>query len=265
MRQHVTVALSGDGGDEALAGTRLREIPAIRFRQLLPAPVAMGASVLLRRLEDLAISPARLSQRLVQLSNSDNTSIIQNLLCWVRGDEHQRLCGGLPALPVRRLFEPGWEHQLPSHVSRLERLSAHATEVYGRLLLPNDFLFKVDTASMRESLEVRVPLFDEGLFAFGLSLPHVLKARIETGNGVRGIAKKWLPPSVATRPKQGFRIPIDRWVTPAFKARLRETLLGRSTRLPDFFHIDSYRPIVEAFCDQRAAPGISRQGCINGP
>ena len=155
----------------------------------------------------------------------------------------------------------GWGHQLPSHVSRLERLSAHATEVYGRLLLPNDFLFKVDTASMRESLEVRVPLSDEDLFAFGLSLPHVLKARGPNCKRVlRGIAKKWLPPSVATRPKQGFRIPIDRWVTPAFKARLRETLLGRSTRLPDFFHIDSYRPIVEAFCDQRAAPGISRQG-----
>ena len=113
-------------------------------------------------------------------SNSDNTSIIQNLLCWVRGDEHQRLCGGLPALPVRRLFEPGWEHQLPSHVSRLERLSAHATEVYGRLLLPNDFLFKVDTASMRESLEVRVPLFENGS-----CLPSVSRCRMFLRPGVK--------------------------------------------------------------------------------
>ena len=53
----------------------------------------------------------------------------------------------------------------PPRASRLERLSAHATEINTRLTLPNDFLFKVDTASMRESLEVRVPMLDEDLFA----------------------------------------------------------------------------------------------------
>ena len=53
----------------------------------------------------------------------------------------------------------------------MERLSAHATEVNTRLVLPNDFLFKVDIASMKESLEVRVPMLDEDLFAFGFSLP----------------------------------------------------------------------------------------------
>ena len=61
----------------------------------------------------------------------------------------RRLCRDSDALPVRRLFEPQWTYNLPDGYSRLERLSAHLTEVNTRLILPNDFLFKVDTASMR--------------------------------------------------------------------------------------------------------------------
>jgi asparagine synthase (glutamine-hydrolysing) len=75
---------------------------------------------------------------------------------------------------VRRWFEPQWEYHFPSKASRLERLSGYATEAYARLILPNGFLFKVDTASMKESLEVRVPMLDDELFTFGLSLPHHL-------------------------------------------------------------------------------------------
>ena len=88
-------------------------------------------------------------------------------------------------------------------------------------MLPNDFLFKVDTASMRESLEVRVPMLDEDLFAFGLSLPHRLKVNGRTCKRVlREVAKRRLPPAVANKPKWGFGIPVDTWVDADFKARL---------------------------------------------
>ena len=139
-------------------------------------------------------------------------------------------------LPVRRLFEPQWEYHLPRKASRLERLLRTATEVNTRLVLPNDFLFKVDTASMRESLEVRVPMLDEDLFAFGLSLPHCLKVNGRTCKRVlRAVAKRKLPPEVANKPKWGFGIPVDTWVNADFKARLRDALLGPSSRLPEFF------------------------------
>jgi asparagine synthase (glutamine-hydrolysing) len=212
-------------------------------------------------LERLAVVPERLPQRLKELAGADDTSIIQNLLCWVREEEHRHLCQDMAALPVRRLFEPQWEHDLLPYASRLERLSAHATEIYTRLLLPNDFLFKVDTASMRESLEVRVPMLDEALFAFGLSLPHSLKVKGQIGKRVlRAVAKSWLPPAVASKPKRGFEIPVDNWVHADFKIRLRDTLLGPSSQLPEFFRPEVYRPLVEAFCEGRPCPGISRQG-----
>jgi asparagine synthase (glutamine-hydrolysing) len=262
MRRHVTVALSGDGGDEGFGGYALyRRIASITRWQTLPRPIWRGASVALVPLERLAVVPERLPQRLRELTGADDTSVIQTLLCWVREQEHRHLCRDMDVLPVRRLFEPQWEHALRPSASRLERLSAHATEIYTRLLLPNDFLFKVDTASMRESLEVRVPMLDEELFAFGLSLPHSLKAKGRTCKRVlRAVAKSWLPPSVATKPKRGFEIPVDRWVHSDFKMRLRDTLLGPSSRLPEFFRPDAYRPMLEAFCEGRPCPGISRQG-----
>ena len=212
-------------------------------------------------LERLAVVPKRLPQRLRDLAGADDTSVMQNLLCWVREHEHKRLCRDMDVLPVRRLFEPQWEHDLPPKTSRLERLSAHATEIHTRLLLPDDFLFKVDTASMRESLEVRVPMLDEELFAFGLSLPHDLKVQGRMCKRVlRAVAQSWLPPAVASKPKRGFEIPVDSWVNADFKMRLKDALLGPSSRLPDFFRPEAYRPMVQAFCEGRPCPGISRQG-----
>jgi asparagine synthase (glutamine-hydrolysing) len=127
--------------------------------------------------------------------------------------------------------------------------------------LPNDFLFKVDLASMKEGLEIRVPFLDEELFGFGLSLPHRMKVRGQNCKHLlRAIAARWLPAEVARKPKHGFGIPVDAWVTPEFKSRLKRVLLNPSSRLSDFFRPEIFRPVVEAFCDGRPFPGVSRQG-----
>src|SRR5262249_25540983 len=157
-------------------------------------------------------------------------SIIQNLFCWTREREHRSLCCDTDLLPVTRLFEPRWEHHLPQSASRLERLSLLATEANVRLMLPNDFLFKVDTASMKESMEIRVPMLDEDLFDFGLSLPHSLKVNGRTcKNVLRRVAQQRLPAEVASKPKKGFSVPVDSWVDPEFKLRLKDALLGTSS------------------------------------
>jgi len=128
-------------------------------------------------------------------------------------------------------------------------------------MLPNDFLFKVDIASMKESLEVRVPMLDEDLFAFGLTLPHRLKVIGRTCKRVlREVAKRRLPSAVANKPKLGFAIPVDSWVDAHFKECMRGALLGPSSRLPEFFRPEVYRPMVEAFCQGRLYPGMSRPG-----
>ena len=200
-------------------------------------------------------------QRLRDLTGADDTTVIQSLFCWLREADHRSLCRDTNLLPIRRLFEPQWEHSLPRSASRLERLSAHTTEANLRLDLPGDYLFKVDMASMKESLEVRVPMLDEDLFAFGLSLPHDLKVKGRTCKKVlRAVAEQRLPPSVANKPKMGFGIPVDKWVDKNFKECLRESLLGQSTSLPEFFRPSVYRPMVEAFHEGRPCRGMSRQG-----
>jgi asparagine synthase (glutamine-hydrolysing) len=261
MRRHVTVALSGDGGDEAFGGYNLHwRIAQIARCQRIPVQLWHCGAAVLGRLAQLGILSARWPQRIQNLSGADNTSIIQTLWCWIREEEHARLCRDTGMLPVRRLFEPQWNYDLPKAASRLESLAAQLTEINTRLILPNDFLFKVDTASMKESLEIRVPMLDEDLFSFALSLPYDLNVRGRKGKRVlREIAKRRLPQAIAAKSKHGFGIPLDCWVENDFKARLRDTLLGPSSRLSEFFQPEVYRPIIEAFCSNRSNPAISRQ------
>ena len=260
MRHYVTVVLSGDGGDEGFGGYDFYWwLRAIDRWQALPQLVRRVCSMALDLSTHMRLAPERLAKGAEGLSDVDNTSTIQYLFCRVRGGEHERLCRSTDLLPLRRLFEPHWEHHLPLTASRLERLAAHATEANIRLQLANDFLFKVDTASMKESLEVRVPLLDEELFAFGLSLPHSLKVKgWECKRVLRRVAQCRLPLAVANKPKHGFSIPFDTWIDAEFKVRLREALLHPSSRLPEFFRPEVYCPIVEAFCRGRPYPGISR-------
>jgi asparagine synthase (glutamine-hydrolysing) len=262
MRQHVTVAFSGDGGDEGFGGYHLYwQIARIARLQRFPALLWRTAATALIPIARAGAMRDSLPQRVQDLTGADDTTIIQSMFCWVREEEHQALCQDTNLLPIRRLFEAHWECNLPRQASRLERLSAQATEANVRLTLPNDFLFKVDMASMKESLEVRVPMLDEELFAFGLSLPHRLKVKGQAGKRVlREVARRRLPLEVVNKPKHGFGLPVDKWVDADFKECLKDTLLGSASRLSEFFQPKVYRPMVEAFCDGCPCPGISRQG-----
>lgn len=260
MRRHVTVALSGDGGDEAFGGYDIYwQIARIARWQLLPRPLWHGAMISSAPLAFFGCIPEHWPQRMRELYAADETAVIQSLFSWISEEEHKQLCRDTDLLPPRRLFERCWDYGLPRKTSRLEHLCAHATEVNTRLTLANDFLFKVDLASMKESLEVRVPMLDEDLFTFALSLPHELKVHGRTCKRIlRAIAQRRLPMEVAIKPKWGFGVPVDQWVDGEFRENLREYLLGPSSKLPEYFWPETYRPWVEAFCDGRLRPGLSR-------
>jgi asparagine synthase (glutamine-hydrolysing) len=263
MRQHVTVALSGDGGDEGFGGYPFYwQIARIAHWQILPVPMWQWASIASMPFVSWGIISDRFPRRLRDFAGADDVSIVQSMLCWLRERDHANLWSSdVKVSPIRRLFEQHWEYALPHSAPRVERLCALVTEANTRVVLANDFLFKVDTASMKEGLEVRVPMLDEDLFSFALTLPYHLKVQGRTCKRVlRAVAQRWLPAEVATKPKMGFGIPVDRWVDSDFKERLREALLGSKSRLPEYFALEVYRPMVEAFCNGHPCPGISRQG-----
>ena len=261
MRRHVTVALSGDGGDEGFGGyDAFWRIARIARLQRLPAWLLRGSASALDSISGLRFTPSGLPRRLRELSVIGETDLLRSLVTGLRAAELQQLCPDTAdLLPVRRLFEPQWSIRLPDRASRLERLSARNTELYFRLILPNVFLFKVDTASMRESLEVRVPMLDEDLVAFALTLPHHLKVKGTIGKRVlRELAKRRLPTEIASKPKQGFDVPVETWVNDAFKAQVRETILSPSSPLAQVFRAATYRPWVEDFCESRQRSALSR-------
>jgi asparagine synthase (glutamine-hydrolysing) len=267
MRRHVTVALSGDGGDEGFGGYQFYQY-AEQFSHLLAIPQWARSGLL--PMAGLATSvvgkwigtPSHLARRLRDAGKiRDDVDALKDMFSWIRDDEHNQLCAISGVLPVRRFFDRQWEYALPRNASRLEKLSAQVTEICVRLLMPDDFLFKVDIASMRNSLEVRVPMLDEDLFNFGLTLPHTLKVEGQTGKLVlRSLARRMLPQQVAEKPKHGFGVPVDAWIDADFKAQLRQTLLGPESHLPEYFNRAAYEDVIQAFCKGQQHPEISRQG-----
>ncbi len=261
MRDHVTVALSGDGGDEGFGGYDVYwRLARIAQMQRLPPALWKVSALALDPLTSLAVVSPHLPARLREVAYGDDVQIVQNLFTFLQEEELRRLCLDYgKMLPVRRFFEQQWEHCLPRNTARVERLSALATEANVRMTLANDFLFKVDLASMKEGLEVRVPMLDEELFSFGLTLPHELKVKgRECKQVLREVAARQLPLMIAKKPKHGFAVPVDRWVNAEFRSRVRDTLIGPSSQLPEFFRPERYEPIVEAFCSGRSEGGFSR-------
>jgi asparagine synthase (glutamine-hydrolysing) len=261
MREHVTVALSGDGGDEVFGGYNLywRLARAVRLRRL-PPPVWRAAGSLVTPLAGAGIVRRSLPRSLREAAGGDETRLLQSLFSWLPDRERNRLLLEPDEVaPTRRLFEPQWSYSLPAGASTLERVGARAVEINIRLVLPGDYLFKVDTASMRESLEVRVPMLDEDLVEFGLTLPYSLRVQGRTAKVVlRRVAARHLPESAVSRGKQGFSVPVDTWVSDGFREGLTETLLGPHSRISAFLERKVYAPWVTAFCDRRGARLLPR-------
>jgi asparagine synthase (glutamine-hydrolysing) len=263
MREHVTVALSGDGGDEGFGGYDVYwQIGLIDRLQHAPPGLWRVAARMVEPLSRIGVVRPTLGRRLRDLAGADAVSILETLFSWLRAKEQRELLvDGDGVEPARRLFERQWQQTLPAGSSGLERLMAHAVEVNIRLILANDFLPKVDTASMRHSLEVRVPMLDEDVIDFGLTLPHTLRVQGRTGKPVlRNVAARYLPRTVVEKRKQGFAIPVDRWVDPPFRRNLRETLLDRDSHIAEVFNKNVYAPWVEAFCNNQPHPRLNRGG-----
>jgi len=218
-RRHVTVALSGDGGDELFFGyRRYVESSALeRWGRRLTPPgrrLAGRTAALLPTGAYLGRALGRIAQRdaALYLDALGFSPVYRSLL----GPEVRRALGSAAEQKATADFEA------PEGVGFLQRCRATDVETY----LPDQILVKVDRAAMRHSLEVRCPLLDQEVVALAERLPAAEQMRGRRQKLLlRRLAYRHVPRRLLERPKQGFSVPLARWFRHEL-APLVETLLA---------------------------------------
>lgn len=207
-RRDVTVALSGDGGDELFAGYT-RYADAIR-RGTTPAALRPFPGLVARMLPHGAYGRNRLLDLSRTWQGRYASTVALPAEIAAGGVARQALASRLP--PFSELLS-GWF----AGTGIRNRVTA-MTMVDMQTYLPGDILTKVDRTSMAVSLEARVPLLDHLLVEFAASLPDRLKLRDGVGKWIfRKAIHDIVPDIVLSKPKQGFAVPLDRW----FRGELR--------------------------------------------
>lgn len=227
-REHVTVALSGDGGDENFAGYT-RYARAQRLHEQLDTFPAVLARPLLRLAARL-LPPGARGQGYLDMLGSPPVDRYFKLVAYQRSETLRDLMSAgarehiepavTPAL-FRRLAAEG---PRADYVSTLQYLDIHS-------YLPEDILTKVDRTSMAVSLEARVPLLDHVLMEYVATMPAGLKFKDGIGKVIlkRAMAAD-LPSGILGRRKMGFGLPIASWFRREMTDYLRDVLDGRRTR-----------------------------------
>lgn len=198
--------------------------------------------------------------RLAQTGERDGAVMLAGMSNYISEDQKTELAlpAAFAALQTAARHFDGFQS---AGIDGLEDLSRRLTETHFTVNLTSDMLRKVDMMSMLASIEVRVPMLDEEVVAAGLALPHRLKTDGRTGKLVlRQVASDWLPESVANHRKMGFRIPLDRMVTPQFHELLADLLLARQARVGVFLN----RSVMENWLRQfRQAQTTTQGGAIS--
>jgi asparagine synthase (glutamine-hydrolysing) len=216
-RRTVTVALSGDGGDEGFGGYTFRYVPHVfesRLRGALPLAVRSPLFGLLGSVWPASArlpQPLRLKTIFENLAVSDSEAYYRDLL-WLRADARaalytpefmRSLNGYTPAEAVLPFYA---NTDASSPLARSQNADIH-------FYMTDDVLAKADRMSMAHSLEVRCPLLDHRLIEFGVRLPDNLKIDGRQGKVVlRELAGRRLPEAIRNLPKQGFSIPAATWL-----------------------------------------------------
>jgi asparagine synthase (glutamine-hydrolysing) len=247
-RRHVTVALSGDGGDELFAGYNRYQLTQRFWRSLslMPHRLRKGAATALT-----AISPDRwtsvlsaLPPRLRPPQVGDKVHKAAAVLRLDTADAvYRRLVSHwnpaeiMPQVqePHSLLDDPTVATQFPDLLSRMQFLDLVT-------YLPDDILTKVDRASMAVALEARVPLLDHRVVEFSWRLPRHAK--------IRGNVSKWLlrqvlyrhvPPALIDRPKMGFGIPLGEWLRGPLRDWAETLLDEKRLREADLLNVTTVR------------------------
>ncbi|MEA3466806.1 MAG: asparagine synthase (glutamine-hydrolyzing) [Thermodesulfobacteriota bacterium] len=243
-RQHVTVALSGDGGDESFAGYEKYTIDSYenRVRQLLPAPL-LGAI-------------CDLTHPFMQLNSLKRLNSLCSSACLDPADAFYVTNTFLRGSQAVQIFSDNFLHEVdgydPAEHTRRYYRNANGEDHLSKILytdlklfLPGDILVKVDRMSMANSLEVRSPLLDHKVIEFAARVPSGMK--INKGEKkflLKETFRSLLGNDVLRRKKHGFTVPLDQW----FRSDLKEmaaSAIFEGNAMPQFFSMPGLTEIWE--------------------
>ena len=237
-RKHVTVALSGDGGDELFGGYRRYFRMRSLWRLLSPLPDP------LRRLYKhlMAVAPAHWGSGIAILDKARKLADILNF------QFPEELYHGLishwkePAGVVRKASEPPTKLSDPAMWPRAGELESRLMAIDTLTYLPDDILVKVDRAAMGVSLETRAPFLDHRVVEFAWRLPQSVKIRRGQGKWVlRQVLYKHVPRDLVERPKMGFGVPLSSWLRGSLRDWAESLLDERRLRTDGFFDPEPIR------------------------
>ncbi len=249
-RKHVTVALSGDGGDETFGGYRRYRLHLMeeRMRAALPQALRKPLFGMLGRVYPKADWAPRMFRAKTTFEGMARSSVEAyfHSVSILRG-------------PMReQLFSAGFKRELAGYdafeVFRRHGDKANTDDPLAliqyldmKTYLVGDINTKVDRASMAHSLEVREPLMDHELVEWLATLPSSLKVRGQEGKYLlKKAMEPLLPDEVLYRPKMGFAVPLANWFRGALKQRVRDAVLGPRLAATGWFNRDYLTHLVDA-------------------
>jgi asparagine synthase (glutamine-hydrolysing) len=243
-REHVTVALSGDGGDEVFAGYRryVHDVAENRVRGLLRRPGQRAARALGAVYPHLARAPRFLRARrfLTNVGDSPARAYWRSVTPCERGDALALLAPEL----ARRLADHDPFHAFAEHYERagVDDPLYRAQYADFHTYLPDQILAKVDRASMAVSLEVRVPFLDHRFAARFANLPAADKVRARRGkHALREALRGRLRPEILDGEKRGFDMPVAAWI----RGPLRPAIADAIEELPaEWFRKEPLREML---------------------
>jgi len=258
-REHVTVALSGDGGDELFAGYNLYLAEkAAGYYEKLPSWFGQGVIGHLASYipeSTRYINKGRVAREFVRAAALGTVGRYERWTSKVKYEARRSLYRS------QALLDCLSEEQSP-HIVNLFQAQPRATALNRMLYvdinteLANDVLVKVDRMSMANSLEVRSPLLDHTIHEFAATLPDQAKIKGWTTKYLlKSLARQYLPRDLLNRPKRGFSVPLDRWFREDLGKFADEILLDPRTHSRGLFNKQGVRQLLE-----NHAQGITNHG-----
>lgn len=240
-RQHVTVSLSGDAGDELFGGYWRYQAAAQQWARLQRFPQALrqGAASLLRPLANLG---GRYQTALEVLASDARSLYLRQLMQARRPQNFVLHAGDLPTA-----------HNALPPISAFPDYTAWMMYVDFVSYLPDDVLVKVDRAGMGVALEGRIPLLDPDLIAFAWRLPMRFKLRDgQTKWALRQVLNRYVPRELIERPKMGFGVPLTYWLQSELRGWASDLLDEKRLRAQGYFDVNAVTNLWNDF--QRGKP-----------